>query len=103
MPPAGGESGFGKVLERARALLPAFPGAACLDQCRLHIGVRPYPQDGRTLAGALPGSDGLFVVATHSGVTLAPAVGRLMAEVVAEGRTPPELESFSLDRFQAFA
>lgn len=95
--------GARKLLERAARLLPAFPGVACLDQCRLGVGVRPYPQDGKTLAGPLPGSEGLFVIATHSGVTLAPAVGRLMAELVAEGRTPDALEPFALDRFQAFA
>jgi glycine/D-amino acid oxidase-like deaminating enzyme len=95
--------GARELLERAARLLPAFPGAACLDECRLGVGVRPYPQDGQTLAGALPGSEGLYVIATHSGVTLAPAVGRLMAEVVAEGRTPDALAPFGLERFQAFA
>ena len=91
------------LLGRARRLIPAFAGEACVDMCRMGIGVRPYPQDGKTLAGAMPGSDGLFVIATHSGVTLSPAVGRLMAELVAEGRTPPELAPFALERFQAFA
>ena len=51
----------------------------------------------------MPGSDGLFVIATHSGVTLSPAVGRLMAELVAEGRTPEALAPFALERFQGFA
>jgi sarcosine oxidase subunit beta len=91
------------LLERAQALIPAFAGPACLEQCRTGIGVRPYPQDGKTVASALPGSDGLFVIATHSGVTLSPAVGRLMAEMVAEGRTPAALEPFGLERFQGFA
>lgn len=91
------------LLERTRQLIPAFEGEACLDRCRIGIGVRPYPRDGKTLAGELPGSRGLFVLATHSGVTLSPAIGRLMAEVIAEGRTPPELAPFALERFQSFA
>jgi len=91
------------LLERTRAWLPAFEGEACLDRCRIGIGVRPYPQDGKTLAGELPGSRGLFVIATHSGVTLSPAVGRLMADLIADGRTPDALAPFGLERFQAFA
>lgn len=91
------------LLDRAHRLIPAFSGESCLDACRTGIGVRPYPQDGKTLAGAMPGSDGLFVIATHSGVTLSPAVGRLMAELVAEGRTPEALAPFALERFQGFA
>ena len=90
------------LLERARAMIPAFPGKACLDDCRIGIGVRPYPQDGKTLAGELPGAEGLYVIATHSGVTLSPAVGQLMSELIAEGRRPEQLEPFGLDRFQAF-
>ena len=46
---------------------------------------------------------GLYVVATHSGVTLSPALGKLMAEVIAEDRVPEELAPFGLERFQAFA
>jgi glycine/D-amino acid oxidase-like deaminating enzyme len=90
------------LLERTRCLIPAFAGTACIDECRFHIGVRPYPQDGKTLAGVLPGAEGLYVVATHSGVTLSPALGRLMAEHVAEGRQPETLAPFGLERFQAF-
>jgi len=91
------------LLERTRRLIPAFAGVDCLDDCRIGIGVRPYPRDGKTLAGELPGSRGLYVVATHSGVTLSPAVGRLMAELIAEGAVPAALAPFGLERFQAFA
>lgn len=90
------------LLERTQALIPGFVGAACIDECDLRIGVRPYPQDGKTLAGELPGADGLFVIATHSGVTLAPALGQLMAELIVDGVKPAALEAFSLDRFQSF-
>lgn len=91
-----------ELLRRTQQMIPSFVGDACIDDCQIGIGVRPYPQDGKTLAGALPGSEGLFVIVTHSGVTLSPAVGKLMSELIAEGRTPDELAPFSLDRFQAF-
>jgi glycine/D-amino acid oxidase-like deaminating enzyme len=92
-----------ELLERARSLLPGFAGSACIDDCRIGIGVRPYPQDGFTIAGAMPGSEGLYIVATHSGITLSPAIGRLMAEIIIENRVPSELRPFGLERFQAFA
>jgi glycine/D-amino acid oxidase-like deaminating enzyme len=91
------------LLERTRRLVPHFAGARCLDECRLGIGVRPYPSDGMTVAGALPGAEGLYVIATHSGVTLSPAVGRLMAELIGENRVPQALAPFALERFQGFA
>ena len=90
------------LLERAQQLIPAFVGAACIDECALGIGVRPYPHDGMTLAGALPGCDGLYVIATHSGVTLAPALGQLMAQTIATERVAEALLPFSLERFQGF-
>ena len=101
-PPERVRAAAAELLERARRLIPAFPGADCLDECRVGIGIRPFPQDGKTIAGALPGSDGLYLIATHSGVTLAPALGKLMAELIADGRTPAALAPFSLDRFQSF-
>lgn len=91
-----------ELLRRAKALIPGFVGEACLDGCELAIGVRAYPQDGKTLAGALPGAEGLYLIATHSGITLAPALGRLMAETIVDGRAPELLQPFSLERFPGF-
>jgi glycine/D-amino acid oxidase-like deaminating enzyme len=91
-----------KLLQRAKALIPGFVGEACLDDCKLAIGIRAYPQDGKTLAGALPGAEGLYLIATHSGVTLAPVLGRLMAETIVDGLVPEPLQPFSLERFPGF-
>ncbi len=92
-----------QLLRRAKAVIPGFVGEACIDDCELGIGVRPYPEDGMSLVGPLPGSQGLFVIATHSGVTLAPALGSLIAEAVADCQMPEALQPFSLERFQAFS
>jgi len=93
----------GKLLRRAKALIPGFVGEACLDDCELALGLRAYPQDGKTLAGPLPGAEGLYLIATHSGITLAPALGRLMAEAIVDGLVPEPLQPFSLERFPGFA
>ena len=92
-----------RLLRRTKALLPGFVGEACLDECELAVGLRAYPQDGKTLAGALPGAEGLYLIATHSGVTLAPALARLMTETIVDGLVPEPLQPFSLERFPGFA
>jgi glycine/D-amino acid oxidase-like deaminating enzyme len=92
-----------KLLRRTKGLIPGFVGEACLDDCELTVGLRAYPQDGKTLAGALPGAEGLYLIATHSGVTLAPVLGRLMAETIVDGQVPEPLQPFSLERFPGFA
>jgi glycine/D-amino acid oxidase-like deaminating enzyme len=92
-----------KLLRRTESLIPGFVGEACLDDCELTVGLRAYPQDGKTLAGALPGAEGLYLIATHSGVTLAPVLGRLMTETIVDGKVPDLLQPFSLERFPGFA
>lgn len=88
------------LLARAQERLPGFAGPECVDDCTFTIGVRPYPADGHSLAGPLPGAPGLFVIATHSGITLSPELGRLMADLIATGRTPDTLQPFTLSRIE---
>jgi len=91
-----------KLLERTAAVLPGFAGPAWLDDCQVRVGFRPYPRDGKSLAGRMPGARGLYVIATHSGITLAPALGSLIAEAMAEGSIPQTLRPFALDRIEGF-
>jgi len=102
-PPERAREAAAKLLRRTKALIPGFVGEACLDDCERAVGVRAYPQDGKTLAGALPGAEGLYLIATHSGITLAPALGQLMAEAIVDGAVPEPLRPFSLERFPGFA
>jgi glycine/D-amino acid oxidase-like deaminating enzyme len=90
------------LLDRADRLIPGLAGRMAPENCQTAIGVRPYPEDGRSIAGALPGADGLYLVATHSGITLAPVLGALMAEYLATGACPAQLAPFALDRFPGF-
>lgn len=89
------------LLDRAGAVIPKFPGAEILDRCRLKLGIRAMPADGQSVIGPILGVDGLILVMTHSGITLAPALAGLIADHVASGDWPRELEPFSFDRFQA--
>jgi D-amino-acid dehydrogenase len=63
-------------------------------------GLRPSTPDGLPLIGALPGVDRIYVASGHGmlGVTLAPATAALLAPLVLEGRTAPELAPFAPGR-----
>lgn len=94
------------LLARMETFLPGFTGGMShreyVRACKLEIGVRAYPADGLSIAGALPGAVGLYVIATHSGITLAPALGHLMAELVVNGDVPAMLAPFELERLPGF-
>jgi D-amino-acid dehydrogenase len=59
-------------------------------------GLRPSTPDGLPLIGAVPGLDDVYIATGHGmlGVTLAPATANLLAPLVLEGRTAPELAPF---------
>lgn len=84
------------LLDRARVVLPALESA---DLRHVHIGVRPVPQDGHTIAGRLPEWANIYVAVTHSGVTLGPLLGRLLTEEIITGARDPLLADFRPDRF----
>jgi glycine/D-amino acid oxidase-like deaminating enzyme len=90
------------LLRRMQDVAPEFGGEALVDDCHIRVGIRAYPEDGFSIAGALPGSQGLYVIATHSGVTLALILGRLMAQVVVDGVVPEMLAPFGLERLAGF-
>ncbi len=88
------------LLARGDAALPGLAAAAPLDACRWRVGVRPMPEDRRSLVGPVPGVDGLYLVATHSGVTLSVAIAPLLAEALETGTLPAKLAPFDLARCQ---
>ena len=90
------------LLRQMQVFAPDFAGEACIDDCTLSVGIRAYPEDGHSIAGAMPGAEGLYLIATHSGVTLAPILGKLMADLVLSGTIPDALAPFGLDRLSGF-
>lgn len=89
-------SGAAQLLERAARLLPALEGVAIE---RAHVGVRPIPADGYTVAGRFPGWENAYVLVTHSGITLGPLLGRLLAEDMTGADPDPLLAEFRPGRF----
>ncbi len=90
------------LLERGAALIPDLLDHVDIEDCKLGIGVRPYPTDGKTIAGPMPDANGLYVIATHSGITLAPVIGELMAQMLITGKPPDTLAPFGIERFSGF-
>lgn len=84
------------LLARASAVFPATQTAEIL---RVHIGIRPVPEDGHTVAGPVPGVTNAWVIATHSGITMGPLLGRLIAGEITDGAIDPRLHSFRPERF----
>lgn len=91
------------LLRRMQGFVPEFGGEALINDCDIRVGIRAYPEDGFSIAGAMPAAKGLYVIATHSGITLAPVLGKLMAKVVVEGFVPKMLAPFGLERLPGFS
>jgi len=89
----------GLLLEKARGILPEFPGREILDECVSKVGIRALPADGQSVIGPILGVDGLVLAMTHSGVTLAHIVAKRISAFVETGEWPEDLAPFSFDRF----
>jgi glycine oxidase len=65
-------------------------------------GLRPGSPDGLPILGRLPGYENVYVAAGHSrnGILLAPVTGRLIAQLLLEGRTEIDLTPFDPGRFR---
>lgn len=66
-----------------------FPALAEQQTDYAWSGFRPYCADMRPVIGRAPGRDNLFVAAGHfkKGVMLAPGTGKIMADLLLEGRS----------------
>jgi D-amino-acid dehydrogenase len=65
------------------------------------VGMRPITPDGLPILGALPSCRNVYVATGHQmlGVTLAPSTGKLMADLILDGRSAIDLRPFSPGRF----
>ena len=97
--PAGASSPPAMALMSAAArLIPAL-GEMRPEAARTTL--RSIPSDDVAVLGTFPHVENYYLCVTHSGVTLAPILGKLVAEEVALGRAPMDLDSFRPTRFAA--
>jgi glycine/D-amino acid oxidase-like deaminating enzyme len=68
---------------------------------RNFAGIRPLPKDGLPYLGAVNRVPGLFIATSHSGITLAPVHGKVISELIIDGKTDVPLQSYRPERFTA--
>jgi glycine/D-amino acid oxidase-like deaminating enzyme len=69
----------------------------------IHRGGLPtMTADGRPLLGRVPGLEGFFVASgcCVGGLGLSPAAGRALADLIADGKSEPDLGPLSVERFR---
>ncbi len=86
------------MLKRAVRFFPALRDVSIV---RTFSGFRPYTPDGLPLLGEVKSLPRFYVAAGHEGdgIALSPITGKLIAELITEGRTSYDISLFSPDRF----
>jgi len=61
--------------------------------------------DGQPVLGPVPGLSGFHVASgcCVGGLSLSPAAGRVLADLIVDGRSEPDLEPVSVERFRQWA
>ncbi|MBI2194599.1 MAG: glycine oxidase ThiO [Planctomycetes bacterium] len=81
--------------------LRIFPGLRGLPMVGAWAGLRPYAaRPGGPFLGPAPGLPGLVIATGHyrNGILLAPITGRLVRELILDGKTSMPLDPFRVDR-----
>lgn len=78
-----------------------FPALENVDIIRFFSGFRPYTPDGLPMLGETAPLHGFYMAAGHEGdgIALSPITGKLIAELIAEGKPSYRIDEFSPNRF----
>lgn len=87
-----------EILSNGVRLLPKLKD---INLIRTMAGLRPYTPDGLPLLGPITSWQGFFMAAGHEGdgIALAPITGKILADLITEGKTFLDLKPLSPDRF----
>ena len=90
--------GLKQIASRAVRILPDLKHTNLI---RAFAGLRPYTPDGLPILGKVEKMEGLIMAAGHEGdgIALSAITGKLISELVLEGKTDVALDSFILKRF----
>ncbi len=86
------------MMKRAARFFPALREVSVI---RFFSGFRPYTPDGMPLIGEVKGLKGFFMSAGHEGdgIALSPITGKLVSELICDGKSSMDIEAFSPNRF----
>jgi glycine/D-amino acid oxidase-like deaminating enzyme len=78
------------------------PAAATRPTAYAWSGFRPYIEDLKPVIGRVPGQKEIFVAAGHfkKGVMMAPVTGKIIADLITEGKTELNIAALDPGRFQ---
>jgi sarcosine oxidase subunit beta len=87
----------------ARALVELIPKLSALKVVRQWAGLYDLSPDATPIVGAVDEVPGFYLASGFMGhgFMMAPIVGQLLAQAIAEGAPPPELEEYRLSRFRS--
>ena len=91
--------GMREILKNATRLVPSLKQ---MNLIRVMAGLRPYTPDGLPLLGWVEGLEGFFMAAGHEGdgIALSPVTGKLISELICDGRTFVDMTPFDPNRFE---
>jgi glycine/D-amino acid oxidase-like deaminating enzyme len=86
------------ILKHATRLVPVLKQIHII---RTFAGLRPYTPDGLPILGPVDGIEGFFMAAGHEGdgIALAPITGKIVADIIVDGKTFMDISKLSIDRF----
>ncbi|HHY70787.1 MAG TPA: FAD-binding oxidoreductase [Thermoanaerobacterales bacterium] len=86
------------ILRNATRLVPALKSIHAI---RSFAGLRPYTPDGLPLLGQVEGIQGFIMAAGHEGdgIALSPVTGRIISELIVDGKTFMDISCMSPVRF----
>jgi len=90
----------GAIHSVARRAVRLVPALARVQVLRIFAGLRPWPPDGVPFLGAVPSVPGFYVAVGHSGITLAPAYGKVLSDLIVDGRTDVPIGPYDPGRFE---
>ena len=92
--------GIKSIAKGVVSLVPVFKNISII---RCFAGLRPYTEDGLPILGEVEGVTGFIMAAGHEGdgIALSPITGKLISELIIEGKSSIPLEDFQLSRFIA--
>jgi glycine/D-amino acid oxidase-like deaminating enzyme len=83
----------------ARNALRTYPVLKNLQVIRQFAGIRPMPADGKPYLGPVDRFPGLYVAVSHSGITLSVLHGKVISELILDGKTDVPIGPYRPERY----
>ena len=90
-----------KIAIYTQALFKAVPVLGRIRALRFFVGFRPICTDNLPIIGPVPDCPRLIIASGHgrSGMCYSAVTGKLVSELIADGKTGLPIDAFSVDRF----